>query len=200
MPRTILGFTGGLSCSTLLFQLLKDGREVEAVHIDLGQPATKKERVATALVLSVAKKRFDRVVPFREVRLQKLPPCRDDSSPISQFGGLIVSVLATFATGSKEVSLACAGRVDTTPFGFDLAANHLLQSAWPNAQMGLFWPFASKTQAEVLEVAEGLGVPISLCWSCFEGGADHCGRCRGCRARKFGFMGSRRPDRTRYRA
>jgi len=200
MPRTILGFTGGLSCSTLLFQLIKDGREVEAVYIDLGQPATKKELAAAVWVLSAARKRFGRKVPFRTVRLQKLPPCCDDSSPISQFGGLIVSVLATFATGAKEASLACAGRVDTTPFGFDLAANHMLQSAWPKAQMGLFWPYASKTQAEVLEVAEGLGVPTSLCWSCFEGGADHCGRCRGCRARKFGFMGSRKTDRTKYRA
>jgi 7-cyano-7-deazaguanine synthase len=42
-------------------------------------------------------------------------------------------------------------------------------------------PTAGLTKAEIVKLGEGLGAPLNLAWSCYEGGVNHCGECESCR-------------------
>lgn len=44
----------------------------------------------------------------------------------------------------------------------------------------MYAPFLYRTKADIAERAFELGVPFHLTWSCYKGGANHCGRCGTC--------------------
>lgn len=199
MPGTILGMTGGIDSATLLFRLLSEGSGVDAVFVDYGQPSKERDLASAAVVLAKAKKIFGRPVHLRTIRLASIPFDQDGLSPMTQFGTVIVSVLASIAVGSKADRIGCGARIDTTPEGFDMAANRLVQTAAPRAQVGVLWPFASKTKEDVIRQAFALGVPFRWTWSCQAKGQKHCGMCRGCKARRHGFKMAGLVDPTEYK-
>jgi 7-cyano-7-deazaguanine synthase in queuosine biosynthesis len=54
----------------------------------------------------------------------------------------------------------------------------------------------------IIRLGEEIGVPWRLTWSCEEGGEIHCGTCRGCKRRRWGFFRNARMgvvDPTVYR-
>ena len=61
-------------------------------------------------------------------------------------------------------------------------------------------PFINMMKHEI--VAEGARYPVvtpyELTWSCYRGGAVHCGECATCRARRAAFDLARVPDPTEY--
>ena len=199
MPGTILGFTGGIDSATLLFRLMEEGGEVDAVFVDYGQPSKGRDLSAAACVLARAKRAYGKTVSFRTIRLDKIPFDADGLAPLQQFGAVVVSVLASIAVGAKADRIGCAARIDTTPEGFDMAANRLVQTAAPRAQVGVLWPFASKTKEDVIRLGFGLGVPFGWTWSCQGKGPKHCGVCRGCKARRYGFKQAGIVDPTEYK-
>ena len=50
-------------------------------------------------------------------------------------------------------------------------------------------PFVDMTKAEIAHLGRTLGVPFALTWSCYEGGAQHCGACGTCRERRQALHG-----------
>ena len=52
-------------------------------------------------------------------------------------------------------------------------------------------PFVELTKAQVIATGSGAGAPLSLTWSCYQGGELHCGRCGTCveRAEAFDLAG-----------
>ena len=52
-------------------------------------------------------------------------------------------------------------------------------------------PFLYKTKAEIAGIGQGLEVDWTRTWSCYQGGAFHCGRCGTCveRIEAFGLAG-----------
>ena len=48
-------------------------------------------------------------------------------------------------------------------------------------------PLSDKTKAEVVRLAESIGVPLELTWSCHRTGMNHCWECEGCLGRKKSF-------------
>jgi 7-cyano-7-deazaguanine synthase len=48
-------------------------------------------------------------------------------------------------------------------------------------------PLKKRTKAEVVRLADKVGVPFVLTWSCHRGGRDHCWECDGCLARVRAF-------------
>jgi len=57
-------------------------------------------------------------------------------------------------------------------------------------------PLINKSKVEIIRLAQKLGAPIDLTWSCYAGGAKPCGKCDSCRLRAKGFreMSLRRPQ------
>ena len=79
---------------------------------------------------------------------------------------------------TKMERIACEGFIDP---GFSIEA-----------------PFVTKTKADICELGESLGVPWAETWSCYEGGATHCGLCGTCTERKEAFALAGVKDPTTY--
>ncbi len=61
-------------------------------------------------------------------------------------------------------------------------------------------PFIDCDKAAIAAAGAELGVDFSLTYSCYKGGATHCGLCATCRERKDAFQRAGIPDPTTYEA
>jgi 7-cyano-7-deazaguanine synthase len=66
------------------------------------------------------------------------------------------------------------------------------------AGIRLLRPFIARDKAAIATEGAALGVDFALTWSCYKGGALHCGRCGTCVERKEAFVRAGLPDPTRY--
>lgn len=64
--------------------------------------------------------------------------------------------------------------------------------------VGLAAPFENHTKAEIVGLGAQLGVPFEKTWSCYEGGAAHCGKCGTCVERREAFVLAGAVDPTEY--
>ncbi|MPZ66182.1 MAG: 7-cyano-7-deazaguanine synthase QueC [Pseudonocardiaceae bacterium] len=61
-------------------------------------------------------------------------------------------------------------------------------------------PFTTCDKTEIARQARALSAPLHLTWSCYEGGAIHCGRCGTCVERREAFQRAGVDDPTVYAA
>ena len=66
------------------------------------------------------------------------------------------------------------------------------------AGIRLLRPFIKISKAGIAALGAGLGVDYSRTWSCYKGGARHCGRCGTCVERREAFILAGIPDPTDY--
>ncbi len=59
-------------------------------------------------------------------------------------------------------------------------------------------PFVDSDKSEIVKLGRELGVSFKDTWTCYKGGALHCGTCSSCRERKRAFSESGVPDPTEY--
>ncbi len=59
-------------------------------------------------------------------------------------------------------------------------------------------PFVRMSKADVVWTGAALGAPLGATWSCYVGGARHCGRCSACTTRARAFAEADIPDPTDY--
>jgi 7-cyano-7-deazaguanine synthase len=67
-----------------------------------------------------------------------------------------------------------------------------------DARLSLFAPFIAMGKHDIVHLGAALGVPFEETWSCYEGGAEHCGRCGTCVERREAFALAGVPDPTAY--
>lgn len=117
---------------------------------------------------------------------------RDDNmrSTVVPFrNGIMLSIAAGLAEsrGLTQVMIANHGGdhavyPDCRP-GF-IAAMDRAVSEGTYADVHIFAPYTSMTKADIARRGRSLGVDYSLSYSCYRGGAHHCGRCATCRERR----------------
>jgi len=66
------------------------------------------------------------------------------------------------------------------------------------AQVQLLRPFITRTKGEIVAEGTRLGVDFARTWSCYKGGAIHCGTCGTCVERREAFLQAGVPDPTTY--
>ena len=64
--------------------------------------------------------------------------------------------------------------------------------------VGLLRPFISLSKAQIATEGTRLGVDFSRTWSCYKGGARHCGKCGTCVERREAFADAGLVDPTDY--
>lgn len=78
---------------------------------------------------------------------------------------------------------------------FESMQNHALEDL---AEIRLLTPFLTLTKSDIVAEGAKLGVPFGDTWSCYKGGARHCGRCGTCVERREAFHLSGISDPTEY--
>lgn len=66
------------------------------------------------------------------------------------------------------------------------------------AGIQLLRPFIAMTKTQIAAEGARLGVDFTQTWSCYKGGAIHCGKCGTCVERREAFMEAGVPDPTKY--
>jgi 7-cyano-7-deazaguanine synthase len=66
------------------------------------------------------------------------------------------------------------------------------------AAVTLWTPYVQGSKADIVRDGARLGVPFAETWSCYKGGARHCGRCGTCVERREAFHLAGVPDPTEY--
>jgi 7-cyano-7-deazaguanine synthase len=66
------------------------------------------------------------------------------------------------------------------------------------ASIEILAPLLAMTKADIVKLGDELGVPFERTWSCYKGGALHCGACGTCFERREAFALARVADPTLY--
>ena len=66
-------------------------------------------------------------------------------------------------------------------------------------QVDVIRPFIAMNKAEIAKRGQELGVDYSQTWSCYRGGALHCGKCGTCVERREAFILAGIKDPTVYK-
>ena len=66
------------------------------------------------------------------------------------------------------------------------------------AQVEMLRPFIAMGKAQIAALGMSLGIDFAQTWSCYKGGAIHCGVCGTCVERREAFLLAGLPDPTRY--
>ncbi|WPZ21608.1 7-cyano-7-deazaguanine synthase QueC [Sulfitobacter faviae] len=107
------------------------------------------------------------------------------------------------AQGDEAVATAVHGGdhfiyPDCRP-GFTRAFDAMQQAALDGyADVRLHTPFVEHSKAEIVRQGAQHGTPFAETWSCYKGGAVHCGRCGTCVERREAFHLAEVTDPTAY--
>lgn len=66
------------------------------------------------------------------------------------------------------------------------------------ATVQLYTPFVNGTKGDIVTAGVAVGTPFANTWSCYKGGAQHCGRCGTCVERREAFDMAGVTDPTQY--
>ena len=78
---------------------------------------------------------------------------------------------------------------------FQAMQDHALEGV---AEVALWTPYVTGSKADIVAEGARLGVPFAETWSCYKGGARHCGRCGTCVERREAFHLAGVEDPTEY--
>jgi 7-cyano-7-deazaguanine synthase len=213
----VLCLSGGLDSSTLLYELRSQGYVVEGVAFGYGQRHSRELDAAQA----VAKRAG---VSCRVVDLSLLKGLLSGSAltdgsiavPHGHYSDesmkltvvpnrnmIFLSVAAGYAMslGASAVAFAAHGDdraiyPDCRPQFVDALRKAIALAHWET--IDLMAPYLGVSKSEICAKGAALGVPYELTWSCYEGGAKHCGGCGTCMARKEAFEIAGVQDPTEY--
>lgn len=220
MADAVAIFSGGLDSTTLLYHLRAEGHSLRALSVDYGQRHARREldcagRIAADLGLEWRRLDLTSLVDFFGSNAltgaaRGIPTgayCADTMAltvvPNRNMVLLSVALSWGIATGATAVAFGAHGGTyspypDCRPaFADAMAAAARVCHETP---LGVWAPFVGWSKAEIVARGAELGVPFDRTWSCYRGGAVHCGECGTCVDRRAAFEGAGVPDPTEYAA
>lgn len=215
--QTILIYSGGLDSTTLLYWLHTRGDSVAALSIDYGQ--RHRRELAAAQQICVRLK-----VPWHRADLSALRPLLAGSSqtddsvavPYGHYAAetmkltvvpnrnmLLLATALAWAVSQKADTVAYAAHSgdhaiypDCRPVFVEAMQHAAALCDWHPVQIEA--PFLPWTKADIVREGARLDVPFADTWSCYEGGAVHCGQCGTCVERREAFLLAGVDDPTEY--
>lgn len=217
MADTVLIYSGGLDSTVLLYQLISEGRTVEALSVDYGQrhfaelnaartiaqawkvPITT-VRVSPSDMLFQGSSQTDAGVPvphghYANESMRKTVVPNRNMIMLSLAAARAISIKAKCVAygahaGDHAIYPDCRGDfVEAMGTAFALCN-------WNTVE--LYAPFVTWKKWQIVQLGYPLGVPFAKTWSCYEGGTVHCGRCGTCVERREAFELSEIKDPTEY--
>lgn len=221
LPRSaVVTYSGGMDSTTLLYWLRDRGVEIAgALSVDYGQKHRKELEAARGFceALGIPHQVADLsplaslfggsslIDPARAVPEGHYAEDNMKSTVVPNRNMLLVAAAASWAISLKADAVAYAAHSGDhaiypdcrEEFAQALDAAVRLCDWHP---LRLFRPFVSLSKADIARLGSELGAPLERTWSCYRGGALHCGRCGTCVERREAFFLAGQPDRTAYEA
>ncbi len=219
MKRLVL-LSGGLDSSTVLAwvkSISLAGDEVAALSFEYGSKHNESEwaaaqRVAEFFRIPVERIHLDFVAKLFKSDLLKsggdVPEghyaADNMKATVVPFrNGIMLAIAAGYAEsrGFREIYLANhAGDhtiyPDCRPEFSAAMAKAVESGTWDGIRF--IAPFQTISKASICAIGVGLGAPLDLSWSCYKGGAVHCGVCGTCHERREAFQLAGYEDPTEY--
>lgn len=214
--RAVVIVSGGLDSVTLLHQAVFQRYDVLALSFHYGQRHFRELGCA-------AKASYRLGVAHRVVRIPFLgafggSALTDSTIEVPEGHYADESMKSTVVPNRNMVMLAIAAsfaiaeRADALLYGAHAGDHAIYPDCRPEflsalgAAIGLAdWhrvvldaPFIQKTKAGIVGIGHQLGVRFDDTWSCYKGGAWHCGRCGTCVERREAFVLAGVADPTLY--
>ncbi len=217
MKKTVVVLSGGLDSSVLAAALKHEGRELKAISVNYGQRHNR-ELVAARDVCDYLAIEH-RICDLSDLRQFMSGSSQTDARVAVPHGHyaaenmkltvvpnrnmILLAVAGAWAISTKSDSIAYAAHggdhaiypdcreTFVAPF-----AEALRNADWHPVEVER--PFLGKTKAEIVDIGNELHFPMGRTYSCYEGGAVHCGRCGTCAERAGAFAAAGVPDPTEY--
>jgi len=216
--RVVALMSGGLDSCVLIAHLLEQGREVEAISFDYGQrhrvELDHAQRVAKAFginqtelnarvlgSLAVGSALTDNrtAVPHGHYEAEAM---KATVVPNRNMTLLSLAAVRAIATGANVAIAAHAGDHVIYPDCRDdfmtLFQATVRVGNWDAHEFTVLRPFVHMSKSDIVRLGARLNAPMHLTWSCYEGGAKHCGACGTCVERKEAFELAGVNDPTEY--
>ncbi len=218
LSRVVIVHSGGLDSTVLLYHYRALGHEVKALAVDYGQRHREQELAASEAIcqlLGVERRVVDLTALvdfFGQNALTQL----DLPVPTGEYAEQTIG-LSTVP--NRNMVMLSIGLTWAGSLGFDAVAygahggTHTnypdCQPAFAAAMDGaarvcdfrplrVLAPFIDGVKADIIRRGAELGVPFERTWSCYSGGALHCGQCGTCVDRRTAFSQAGVADPTRY--
>jgi 7-cyano-7-deazaguanine synthase len=218
--KAVVLLSGGLDSTTVLAKALDDGCEVVALSFRYGQRHSREldsaEAVAghygvrhvvvdidLSMFRSALTDKGTRVPENREKIGSDIPdtyvPARNIIM-MSVAAGLCESIDADrIYIGANVVDYS--GYPDCRPEFFEAFRRMLevgTKAGTEGRSIRIETPILNMSKADIVRLGKTLGAPLSLTWSCYEGGKKACGRCDSCILRLKGFREAGYRDEIEY--
>lgn len=215
--RDLVLLSGGMDSATALAQSATTGTAVLALTVDYGQRHRREIQAAQAIA-----KHYD--VPHQILDLSAWGSLLSGSAltdhvvPVPHGHYTAPSMAITVVPGRNATFLAAAAGIaqarganrvvtavhagDHTVYAdcrpdFFVAIRDAIEIGTDDA-VTVAAPFVHITKAAIAARTRELGVPLHLTWSCYKGGAEHCGKCGTCVERREAFTLAEINDPTSY--
>lgn len=219
--KAVIIASGGIDSSTLLYKMVKEGFEVYVLTFIYGQKHLKEieyaKRIAEKLDVN------HKVVDLSSMKVLLSGSALTDSSvevpEVPETVEHYETLQSTIVPNRNAIFLSIA-----IGYAVSLKANHVFFGAhfsdrgvYPdcrkefvdafqeserlandNPDLIIDAPFVDIDKSEIVKLGAELGVPFQQTWTCYKGGAMHCGVCSSCRERKRAFVDSGVTDPTEY--
>jgi 7-cyano-7-deazaguanine synthase in queuosine biosynthesis len=165
----------------MLWQFKADKRAAVAITYDYGQPAVAQEIDAANRLAALAG------VPHETHPLPRI--ARD--GVVYQNRNMILIAHALSMSMARKLGGVVIGTNATDHTHFPDCRTRFLNLLSAVAEVcggetkqTFLAPFMWTPKSEVVSLGRSLGVPLDICWSCYENGIEPCGRCLACETRK----------------
>lgn len=221
MTTAVAVVSGGMDSVTLAYHLADTGYDLVLCSVDYGQRHAKELACAQGCAASLG-------APWHLADLTSLrgllggSALTSDAVPVPEGHYAAPSMAATVVPNRNAILISVAAGLAVTvgaevvavgvhagdhPIYPDCrpefieamdAALVLATDGYAKPGFHLIAPFVRSTKADIARIGDALGVPWAETWSCYAGGAVHCGRCGTCVERREAFDLAGVDDPTEY--
>lgn len=204
--KTVIVLSGGMDSATLLYHLRNEGHTLRALTVNYGQ--RHEREIVSAVEICREAGVEHRVADLRAInpffgenslsgRSVDVPEghYNDESmraTIVPNRNMILLAVAIAWAVGLKYEAVAYGAHAgdhtiypDCRPEFAAAMARAAALCDWQPIE--LLRPFIHMDKGDIARRGVELGAPLHLTWTCYQGGAVHCGRCGACRERIEAF-------------
>jgi 7-cyano-7-deazaguanine synthase len=219
--RAVAVLSGGLDSTTMAYSLRAQGYAIAAISFDYGQRHRKELEFAEQISRDLGASWT--LIDLHAAGLTSVlggSALTDDTVavPDGHYADESMKITVVPNRNAIMLSIACALAVtrdaEAVAFGAHTGDHFIYPDCRPEfvrafatmvnlaveglASIDIVTPFLSMTKAEIVKLGNELRVPFERTWSCYKGGALHCGTCGTCYERREAFALAEVADPTVY--